>query len=111
MPLDDRPHAGDVAAVTAQLDSTAFFLTRSHSHPRCWSSCNHMSYAANDGSDPAVLEPAVALQLSLGEEAGEGNCAFFYGTLMHPAILRRVIANDGSHLEICSAILFVRPVD
>lgn len=31
--------------------------------------------------------------------------AFFYGTLMHPDILKRVIGNDGAHLMICSAIL------
>ncbi|KAI0322579.1 hypothetical protein OF83DRAFT_1161124 [Amylostereum chailletii] len=31
--------------------------------------------------------------------------AFFYGTLMHPKILQRVIGNDGSHLEICPALL------
>ncbi|KAF7970625.1 hypothetical protein HWV62_23559 [Athelia sp. TMB] len=31
--------------------------------------------------------------------------AFFYGTLMHPEILKRVIGNDGTHLKICSAIL------
>ncbi|KAI0041918.1 hypothetical protein FA95DRAFT_1525981 [Auriscalpium vulgare] len=31
--------------------------------------------------------------------------AFFYGTLMHPKILKRVIDNEGSHLEICPAVL------
>ncbi|KAH7925495.1 hypothetical protein BV22DRAFT_1088955 [Leucogyrophana mollusca] len=31
--------------------------------------------------------------------------AFFYGTLMHPEILKRVIGNDGSHLKICPALL------
>ncbi|KAJ7707674.1 hypothetical protein B0H17DRAFT_918044 [Mycena rosella] len=31
--------------------------------------------------------------------------AFFYGTLMHPKILKRVIGNDGSHLQICPAVL------
>ncbi|KIL67642.1 hypothetical protein M378DRAFT_73316 [Amanita muscaria Koide BX008] len=31
--------------------------------------------------------------------------AFFYGTLMHPKILRRVIKNDGKHLKICPAVL------
>ncbi|KAF7336651.1 hypothetical protein MVEN_02099800 [Mycena venus] len=31
--------------------------------------------------------------------------AFFYGTLMHPKILKRVIGNDGSHLQICQAAL------
>lgn len=34
--------------------------------------------------------------------------AFFYGTLMHPKILKRVIGNDGSHLQICPAVLLVR---
>ncbi|KAN0116641.1 hypothetical protein V8E52_005785 [Russula decolorans] len=31
--------------------------------------------------------------------------AFFYGTLMHPKILKRVLHNDASHLKICPAIL------
>ncbi|KAI0649205.1 hypothetical protein C8Q79DRAFT_498429 [Trametes meyenii] len=31
--------------------------------------------------------------------------AFFYGTLLHPAILRRVIGHEGTQLEICPAIL------
>jgi hypothetical protein len=31
--------------------------------------------------------------------------AFFYGTLMHPEILKRVIGNDGSHLQMCAALL------
>jgi hypothetical protein len=35
--------------------------------------------------------------------------AFFYGTLMHPKILKRVLGNDASHLRICPAILTVRP--
>jgi hypothetical protein len=33
--------------------------------------------------------------------------AFFYGTLMHPKILKRVLHNDASHLQICPAILMV----
>ncbi|KAJ2997745.1 hypothetical protein NUW54_g7100 [Trametes sanguinea] len=33
--------------------------------------------------------------------------AFFYGTLLHPAILRRVIGHDGIQLQICPAILLV----
>ena len=37
----------------------------------------------------------------------DGTTAFFYGTLMHPKILMRVIKNDGSHLKLCPAILFV----
>ncbi|KAJ3506641.1 hypothetical protein NLJ89_g6760 [Agrocybe chaxingu] len=31
--------------------------------------------------------------------------SFFYGTLMHPKILTRVIANDGKHLKFCPAVL------
>lgn len=31
--------------------------------------------------------------------------AFFYGTLMHPKILKAVIKNDGSHLQLCPAVL------
>ena len=34
--------------------------------------------------------------------------AFFYGTLMAPAILYRVVDNDGSHLQVAPAILLVR---
>jgi hypothetical protein len=34
--------------------------------------------------------------------------AFFYGTLMHPKILKRVLHNDASHLKICPSILSVR---
>lgn len=35
--------------------------------------------------------------------------AFFYGILMHPKILKRVLHNDASHLQICPAILMVGP--
>ncbi|KAF8149898.1 hypothetical protein B0H34DRAFT_666397 [Crassisporium funariophilum] len=35
----------------------------------------------------------------------EEHKAFFYGTLMHPKILKRVIYNDGSHLRLCPAVL------
>ncbi|EJF64746.1 hypothetical protein BD309DRAFT_945513 [Dichomitus squalens] len=31
--------------------------------------------------------------------------AFFYGTLLHPSILRRVIGHEGSRLQICPALL------
>ncbi|KAJ3551507.1 hypothetical protein NM688_g4665 [Phlebia brevispora] len=36
---------------------------------------------------------------------GDTFSAFFYGTLMHPAILRRVIGHQGANLEICPALL------
>ncbi|KAF5382163.1 hypothetical protein D9615_004388 [Tricholomella constricta] len=31
--------------------------------------------------------------------------AFFYGTLMHPKVLQRVIKHEGAELEICPAVL------
>ncbi|KAH8995340.1 hypothetical protein EDB92DRAFT_1846359 [Lactarius akahatsu] len=31
--------------------------------------------------------------------------AFFYGALMHPKILKRVLENDACHLKICPSIL------
>ncbi|KAI9446147.1 hypothetical protein H4582DRAFT_533533 [Lactarius indigo] len=31
--------------------------------------------------------------------------AFFYGTLMHPEVLKWVLDNDASHLKICPSIL------
>lgn len=34
--------------------------------------------------------------------------AFFYGTLMHPAVLRRVIRHAGDDLQVAPAILKVR---
>jgi hypothetical protein len=40
-------------------------------------------------------------------DAAKTTTAFFYGTLMHPRILTRVIGNDGSHLEICPGVLKV----
>ena len=35
--------------------------------------------------------------------------AFFYGILIHPKILKRVLDNDASHLQICPAVLTVGP--
>lgn len=34
-----------------------------------------------------------------------GHSAFFYGTLLHPAVLRRVIGHHGQDLTICPALL------
>ena len=39
--------------------------------------------------------------------AGKTYTAFFYGTLLHPSILRRVIGHQGADLEICPALLLV----
>ena len=58
-------------------------------------------------SDPAQLEPLVPLSRGAGGPPPTDTSAFFYGTLMHPQILRRVLQNDGAHLRICPAILFV----
>ena len=33
--------------------------------------------------------------------------AFFYGTLMHPRVLQRVIGVEGRHLQIAPAVLLV----
>ncbi|SOV05352.1 uncharacterized protein UDID_07733 [Ustilago sp. UG-2017a] len=39
------------------------------------------------------------------EEAVKGRKLFFYGTLVHPKILARVIGNNGSHLRVQNAVL------
>ncbi|KIO28353.1 hypothetical protein M407DRAFT_243035 [Tulasnella calospora MUT 4182] len=58
-------------------------------------------------TDEAQLEPTVHGPAWLGPEpAREGNTAFFYGTLMHPKILKRVITHEGAELEVAAAILF-----
>lgn len=31
--------------------------------------------------------------------------AFFYGTLLHPQVLKRVLGHDGQHLQVATAIL------
>ncbi|EFI27900.1 homoaconitate hydratase [Coprinopsis cinerea okayama7 len=41
----------------------------------------------------------------MASEASTGHSAFFYGTLMHPKILTRVINNTGAHLRFCPAVL------
>lgn len=72
-----------------------------------------MAASANpaDLLDEAQFEPTANVSMSIDllgpKPADEGNSIFVYGTLMHPAILKRVIASDGSHLELCSAILYV----
>ena len=40
-------------------------------------------------------------------DAAAGVSAFFYGTLLHPKVLKRVIGNDGQHLTIRPAVLLV----
>jgi len=42
------------------------------------------------------------------ELEGDKYSIFFYGTLLHPAVLRRVIGHPGQQLYYRPAILFVR---
>ncbi|KAG8895667.1 hypothetical protein FRC01_012262 [Tulasnella sp. 417] len=57
------------------------------------------------GGAPFGLAPGGIAWLG-PEPAREGNTAFFYGTLMHPGILKRVVKHEGAELEIAAAILF-----
>ena len=66
---------------------------QSREHPKCVPSEWSFRQLPPPGLVGMVLEPQFS--------------AFFYGTLLHPKILRRVIGNDGSHLEICPAVLLV----
>jgi hypothetical protein len=56
----------------------------------------------NFGPVFAVTTQVIFIPTPMGKTA-----AFFYGTLMHPKILKNVLRNDGSHLELCPAVLFV----
>ncbi|CCO29651.1 putative aminotransferase C660.12c [Rhizoctonia solani AG-1 IB] len=42
---------------------------------------------------------------NMSNDTNETVSAFFYGTLMHPAVLKRVIGNDASHLQAAPAVL------
>ena len=42
------------------------------------------------------------------DEDKKSHSAFFYGTLMHPEVLLKILDSDGSHLEIAPATLQVR---
>lgn len=50
----------------------------------------------------AGLSPGSVAPLT---EEHQGRSLFFYGTLVHPKILSRVIGNDGSHLKVQNAVL------
>ncbi|EST08705.1 AIG2-like protein [Kalmanozyma brasiliensis GHG001] len=50
------------------------------------------------GVSPSSVAPVKA-------EEHKGRSLFFYGTLVHPKILSRVIGNDGSHLKVQNAVL------
>jgi len=57
--------------------------------------------------DPAVGTEALHKSSPTIRPTMGRTTAFFYGTLMIPKILKNVINNDGSHLKMCPAILFV----
>lgn len=44
-------------------------------------------------------------EVKQGKREVKGKSLFFYGTLVHPKILARVIGNDGAHLEIQNGVL------
>jgi len=39
--------------------------------------------------------------------AAEAPCLFFYGTLLHPSVIKRVTGQEGQNLRIQPAILLV----
>jgi len=45
------------------------------------------------------------LPVTLMTRTSDTKSAFFYGTLMHPKILRKVLRKRGTHLTICPALL------
>lgn len=53
------------------------------------------------------LTPSHCTQLVFRFHTPSMASAFFYGTLMHPKILKRVIGHDGSYLQIRPALLLV----
>ncbi len=48
-------------------------------------------------------------QISRAVDVNVPGCTFFYGTLMEPAVIRRAIQNEGLHLQVCPAVLYVSP--
>ena len=72
------------------------------SHRQCSSQLCYLRFQLNSP------EPPPSVSHLLGSTYMKEYTAFFYGTLMHPKILKAVIRNDGSHLRICSAVILVR---
>lgn len=52
---------------------------------------------------PALVD-ASATPMSWANDS-DTYALFFYGTLIHPAILAKVIGNAGAHVEVCPAVL------
>lgn len=55
------------------------------------------------GVRPGEFKGRLKEEERMGEEGGRS--LFFYGTLVHPKILARVIGNNGSHLSVQNAVL------
>ena len=48
---------------------------------------------------PGTLAPAMS--------TAEASCLFFYGTLLHPSVIKRVTGQDAQNLRIQPAVLLV----
>ena len=56
------------------------------------------------------LEPTHILYLAQQAPAmstAEASCLFFYGTLLHPSVIKRVTGQDAQNLRIQPAVLLV----
>ncbi|KAF8673990.1 PLP-dependent transferase [Rhizoctonia solani] len=71
---------------------------------------DHESYECRVITDPhefkrRVQRARLIPTTNMSNGTTETVSAFFYGTLMHPAVLKRVIGNDASHLQAAPAVL------
>ncbi|KAL5634711.1 hypothetical protein ACGC1H_002676 [Rhizoctonia solani] len=62
------------------------------------------SHKYGPGSSGVISVPTTNMS-NRTNGTNETASAFFYGTLMHPAVLKRVIGNDASHLRAAPAVL------
>lgn len=62
-------------------------------------------YAANVPASPATLIADAHVGKQKHNVEPQAEALFFYGTLVHPNILARVIGNDGAHLTVQNAVL------
>ncbi|TDL28248.1 hypothetical protein BD410DRAFT_761749 [Rickenella mellea] len=61
-----------------------------------------MQHAFREHQERTEVRPRRSARLN---PSPSSSLAFFYGTLMYPSVLRRVIRHDGSHLNACPAVL------
>ncbi|KAF8753271.1 PLP-dependent transferase [Rhizoctonia solani] len=71
---------------------------------------DHESYECRVITDPhefkrRVQRARLIPTTNMSNGTTETVSAFFYGTLMHPAVLKRVMGNDASHLQAAPAVL------